>query len=72
MFADLGHAALWISLGAAVYALVAAIYGGVTKKERWVESARTAVVVIFFLLVGTAVILVAALLNNDFSIDTIS
>ncbi|MCA9980320.1 MAG: heme lyase CcmF/NrfE family subunit [Anaerolineales bacterium] len=69
MFADLGHAALWISLGAAVYALAAAIYGGVTKNDRWVDSARHAVVVIFFLLVGTAVILVAALLNNDFSID---
>lgn len=69
MFADLGHAALWISLGTAVYAFLAAFYGGYTKKYRWVDSARNAVVVIFFLLTGAALILTAALVNNDFSIE---
>jgi cytochrome c-type biogenesis protein CcmF len=68
MFADLGHASLWIALATAVYALFAALYGGIKKDERWVASARNATIIIFLLLTASALILTAALINNDFSI----
>ena len=47
MIADLGFFALVIAFGVSIYAAIAAWYGNRVDEQRWVESARNAVVLVF-------------------------
>ncbi len=75
MFADLGHAAIRISLLFAIFTAVGSLIGiAVGRRDRararlWIESARNATLVTFPLLLIACAIMVAALLRNDFSIE---
>lgn len=69
MIADLGFAALFIALLAAVYAIVAAIYGIRANQQRWAESARNASMIIFPLVALSCLALIIALVSGDFSIE---
>ena len=68
MLNDIGFFALAIAFGLAVYACVAALYGGWKARPQWVESARNASILIFPLLTVSVIILVYALYRLDFSL----
>jgi cytochrome c-type biogenesis protein CcmF len=65
--ADLGRAALVVSLGLAVYALVAGTAGAVTHRRRLSESARNALLVCFCSTAVASVVLALALVRHDFT-----
>jgi len=65
--ADLGRAALVVSLGLAVYALVAGGYAAHFGRRRLAGSARNALVACFGSTLVAAVVLAAALVRHDFS-----
>src|SRR3954447_11819686 len=65
--ADLGRAALVVSLGLAVYAACAGAYGALEKRGRLVDSARNALVACFFSTAIAAIVLALALVHHDFS-----
>jgi cytochrome c-type biogenesis protein CcmF len=65
--AELGRAALLVTLGLSVYALVAGAAAARLGRRRLAYSARNAVVASFFSTLVAAVVLLAALLRNDFS-----
>ena len=75
MLADLGHSAIFIALGAAVYTLFASAVGiwqaktDVVNGRRWVISARNATFATLPLLLVACAILVAALILDDYTID---
>ncbi len=69
MIADLGFFALIIAFGVSIYAVFAAWYGNRVGEQRWIESARNAVILVFPLVVISAGTIVISLLNNDFSIE---
>src|SRR5438552_16666027 len=65
--ADLGRAALVVSLGLSVYALVAGTTSAVTNRRRLAASARNALYCSFASTLIAAVVLAGALLRHDFS-----
>src|SRR3954463_7138265 len=65
--ADLGRAALVVSLGLAVYAACAGAYGALEKRGRLVDSARNALIACFCSTVVAAIVLALALVHHDFS-----
>src|SRR5438309_5397830 len=65
--ADLGRAALVVSLGLLVYALVAGSFAAVTNRRRLAVSARNALFCAFGSTAIAAVVLGAALVRHDFS-----
>ncbi|HEY2219117.1 MAG TPA: cytochrome c-type biogenesis CcmF C-terminal domain-containing protein [Gaiellaceae bacterium] len=65
--ADLGRAALVVSLGLAVYAACAGAYGALEKRGRLVDSARNALIACFFSTAIAAIVLALALVHHDFS-----
>jgi cytochrome c-type biogenesis protein CcmF len=65
--ADLGRAALVVSLGLAVYATCAGTYAAVQKQRRLADSARNALIACFAATVIAAIVLALALVNHDFS-----
>jgi cytochrome c-type biogenesis protein CcmF len=65
--ADLGRAALVVSLGLAVYALVAGTLGAVENRRRLADSARNALIACFGTTLLASFILAAALVRHDFS-----
>jgi cytochrome c-type biogenesis protein CcmF len=65
--ADLGRAALVVSLGLAVYALVAGVYSAHTRRRRLASSARNALIGCFGATLVAAAVLVIALVRHDFS-----
>jgi len=65
--ADLGRAALVVSLGLAVYAACAGTYGALEKRGRLVDSARNALIACFFSTAIAAIVLALALVHHDFS-----
>ncbi|HEX5449092.1 MAG TPA: heme lyase CcmF/NrfE family subunit [Gaiellaceae bacterium] len=65
--ADLGRAALVVSLGLAVYALVAGGYAAHFGRRRLAGSARNALIACFGTTLVAAVILASALVRHDFS-----
>jgi cytochrome c-type biogenesis protein CcmF len=69
MIPDLGYAAIVGAFLIAIYAAVAAFYGAWRKDDRWVESARNAIVAIFPLVALACGLLVYSLLRNDFSVE---
>jgi cytochrome c-type biogenesis protein CcmF len=65
--AELGRAALLVTLGLSVYALVAGAAAARLGRRRLAYSARNALVASFFSTLVAAAVLLAALLRNDFS-----
>src|SRR5437764_6110740 len=65
--ADLGRAALVVSLGLALYALVAGAAAAHTGRRRLAASAQNALLACFGSTAVAAAILAAALLRHDFS-----
>ena len=69
MLADLGRAAIFIALFMAIYAAIISYLGIRRGQQKWVDSARNALIVTFPLTLAAGIILVISLLNNDFSIE---
>jgi cytochrome c-type biogenesis protein CcmF len=65
--ADLGRAALVVSLGLAVYATCAGTLGALEKRRRLADSARNALIACFCSTAVAAVVLALALVRHDFS-----
>src|ERR1041385_4471113 len=65
--ADLGRAALVISLGLAVYATCAGTLAALDKRRRLAASARNALVACFFTTLVASAVLAIALVRHDFS-----
>jgi cytochrome c-type biogenesis protein CcmF len=65
--ADLGRAALAVSLGLSLYALAAGGYAAATNRRRLAGSARNALVCSFGTTLVAAVVLAIALVRHDFS-----
>jgi len=68
MIPEIGAIILWIAFATAVYAALAAWYGGSKNEFRWVESARNATIAIWPLTILASALLIASLLRDDFSI----
>jgi cytochrome c-type biogenesis protein CcmF len=65
--AELGSAALLVTLGLAAYALLAGAYAAATRRRRLAESARNALIASFFSTLVAAIVLAAAFVRDDFS-----
>src|SRR5437773_251756 len=65
--ADLGRAALVVSLGLALYAACAGTFAAVEKRRRLADSARNALIACFFSTAVAAIVLALALVRHDFS-----
>ena len=65
--ADLGRAALVVSLGLALYAACAGTYAALAPHRRLADSARNALVACFFSTAVAAIVLALALVHHDFS-----
>src|SRR5262245_9507819 len=70
--AELGRAALLVTFGLSVYALVAGAYAAHHGRRRLAHSARNALVASFVSTAVAAAILVSALLRNDFSFEYVA
>ncbi len=64
---ELGRAALLVTLGLSVYAVVAGVAAAHLGRRRLARSAQNALVASFFTTAVAAAVLLAALLRNDFS-----
>src|SRR3954451_16769950 len=65
--ADLGRAALIVSLGLALYATCVGTMAALSKRRRLADSARNALIACFCSTVIAAVVLARALIRHDFS-----
>ena len=65
--ADLGRAALVVSLALALYAACAGTFAALEKRRRLADSARNALVACFCSTAIAAVVLALALVHHDFS-----
>src|SRR5437667_261060 len=65
--ADLGRAALVVSLGLALYAACAGTYAALEKRRRLADSARNALIACFCSTAIAAIVLALALVHHDFS-----
>ncbi len=72
MIADIGYLTLLTAFLCAIYAVVAAAYGARSGDDRWVRSARNALIATFPLLLLAAGLIITALLTGDFSIAYVS
>src|SRR6478735_5642274 len=70
--ADLGRAALVVSLGLLVYALVVGAYAAVENRRRLATSARNALVCSFGSTLVAAAVLATALVRHDFSFSYVA
>jgi cytochrome c-type biogenesis protein CcmF len=70
--ADLGRAALAVSLGLSIYALAAGGYAAATNRRRLADSARNALVCSFGSTVAASVVLATALVRHDFSFSYVA
>jgi cytochrome c biogenesis factor len=70
--ADLGRAALVVSLGLAVYATCAGTFAALSKRRRLADSARNALIACFCSTAIAAVVLALALVHHDFSFDYVA
>jgi cytochrome c-type biogenesis protein CcmF len=70
--ADLGRAALVVSFGLALYAVVVGTYAAVSKQRRLADSARNALIVCFGSTVIASAVLARALVNHDFTFRYVS
>ena len=65
--ADLGRAALVVSFGLALYALVGGTAAAVTRQRRLADSARLALLACFGSTVIASAVLIRALVQHDFT-----
>jgi cytochrome c-type biogenesis protein CcmF len=72
MIADIGLITLGLAMLCALYAIVAAYYGVRRQDDRWVRSARNAIVVVFPLVAFACGLVITALVTGDFSIAYVS
>jgi cytochrome c-type biogenesis protein CcmF len=70
--ADLGRAALVVSLGLALYALVAGTTAAVTNRRRLADSARNALIACFGSTLVASAVLASALVRHDFSFEYVA
>jgi cytochrome c-type biogenesis protein CcmF len=70
--ADLGRAALVVSLGLLAYALVVGAYAAATNRRRLATSARNALFCAFGSTLVAALVLAAALVRHDFSFSYVA
>jgi len=70
--ADLGRAALVVSFGLALYALVVGGFAAHLNRRRLADSARNALVACFFSTVVASAVLASALLRHDFSFSYVA
>jgi cytochrome c-type biogenesis protein CcmF len=70
--ADLGRAALVLSFGLVVYALVAGAWAAYTRRRRLALSAQNALVAAFASTLVAAAVLLTALVRHDFSFDYVA
>lgn len=68
MLAELGLTTSFLAFAAALYAIVAAIYGARTHRDRWIISARNAAILTFPLLIISMGSLLAALISQQYQI----
>lgn len=68
MWADFGFGVLVITFLAALYSIGAALYGHLTKRQKWVESARLAMLLTFPLLTLASLTLIYLLVSGDFNV----
>jgi cytochrome c-type biogenesis protein CcmF len=69
MLAEIGLTTLFLSFVAAIYAVVASIYGGRTHSDTWVLSARNAAILTLPLLAVSCFALVVALIDGHYQIS---
>jgi cytochrome c-type biogenesis protein CcmF len=69
---ELGRAALLVTLGLSLYALVAGAYAAYHGRRRLARSAQNAVVASFASTAVAALVLLSALLRNDFSFEYVA
>jgi cytochrome c-type biogenesis protein CcmF len=72
ILANLGFAALVMTLLVSIFGVVAAIYGERRKDSRWVESARNSMLLTFPLLTISATCIILLLVNNHFEVEYVS
>ncbi len=70
--ADLGRAALVVSLGLSAYALIAGVYAAWANRRRLADSARNALVCAFGATAVAAAVLATALVRHDFSFSYVA
>ena len=69
---ELGRAALAVTFGLVLYALVAGAVAAALRRRRLAQSAQNALVASFFTTLVASAVLVAALLRHDFSFDYVA
>ncbi len=70
--AELGRAALVVTLGLCLYAVVAGTFAAVTRRRRLALSARNALIAAFGSTLVAAAVLAAGFLRNDFSLTYVA
>jgi cytochrome c-type biogenesis protein CcmF len=70
--AELGRAALLVTLGLVAYALLAGAAAAMLRRRRLAHSARNALIASFFTTAVAALVLVTAFVRNDFSLQYVS
>jgi cytochrome c-type biogenesis protein CcmF len=70
--ADLGRAALVVSLGLSIYALAAGLFAAVTNRRRLALSARNALFASFGSTLVASLVLATALVRHDFSFSYVA
>ena len=68
MIADFGRITLFVAFLVALYAIIAAAYGARRGDDRWVRSARNAIVIVCPLVALACGLIITALVTGDFSI----
>jgi cytochrome c-type biogenesis protein CcmF len=69
---ELGHAALVVSLGLVVYALLAGVAGAITRRRRLALSAQNALIASFGSTLAAGVVLAVALVRHDFALTYVA
>jgi cytochrome c-type biogenesis protein CcmF len=72
MVANFGYGALVITLLVALYGVGAAIYGGLNNSQKWIESARLAMLLTWPLLTVTALCMVYLLVTGHYELAFVS
>jgi hypothetical protein len=69
MIADLGNISLLLAFGTSIFAALAGWIGMRRNDDRWVSSARNAVILVFPLVLLAALAIIYSLVTSDFSLD---
>ena len=72
MIANIGFGALVVAFLLSLYGITASVYGVLSKKSAWVESARLAMLLTFPLLSLTALSIITLLVNGNYEVAYVS